>query len=709
MNHPIPTGYEERVYAGVLGKIIGVYLGRPFEQWSHAAIMERLGPVEYYVHERLGRPLVVTDDDISGTFAFVRALADWGNGREITAAQIGRTWLNYIIENRTILWWGGFGQSTEHTAFIRLKQGFVPPTSGSVALNGRRVAEEIGSQIFIDGWALVAPGNPDLAAELAGKAAGVSHGGEAIYGAQFLAAMEAAAFVESDTRQLIASGLRYVPAGSEVRRMIGDVCAWAAEDDDWQRTLARLVERYGYAVYGTNCPLISNLGVILLALLHGGDDFDRALMIVNTCGYDTDCNSGNLGCLLGIKLGLDAFGRGRPGEHDWRGPVADRLYVPTAEGGRGVSDAATEAAFLVGLGRALAGAGPLPPKGGARFHFAYAGSVQGFAPDAAAAAAVTVANAKPHPGEGDGALVIRWAGPVAGARVETDTFLPAAAFRMDGYSLSASPLVYPGQTLAATVSVPAANRCPVEAAISYQFYGAGDEPVRRAGPPLRIVPGTGAELRLTLPDLDGMPICKVGLAVAAEQPGAILLDRLGWDGRVAATFRQGPDGGAIWWRSWVDAADHFRGNGREFDGRGETFDLIQNPDRGRGLAAIGTRDWVDYEVETVIRPRLCDEIGIAARFQGLGRYYALVAGRAGGVRLVKVLAAEDTLAAAPWAWELNRPYRFALRVRGDRIEGLIDGRTVAVARDDALGGGGIAIIVGNGRAHFGPVGVRPAG
>ena len=29
----LPADYEERVYAGVLGKIIGVYLGRPFEGW----------------------------------------------------------------------------------------------------------------------------------------------------------------------------------------------------------------------------------------------------------------------------------------------------------------------------------------------------------------------------------------------------------------------------------------------------------------------------------------------------------------------------------------------------------------------------------------------------------------------------------------------------------------------------------------------------
>jgi hypothetical protein len=34
-----PHDYLERVYAVVLGKLIGVYLGRPFEQWSHERIL----------------------------------------------------------------------------------------------------------------------------------------------------------------------------------------------------------------------------------------------------------------------------------------------------------------------------------------------------------------------------------------------------------------------------------------------------------------------------------------------------------------------------------------------------------------------------------------------------------------------------------------------------------------------------------------------
>ena len=48
----LPSDYTERVYAGVLGKIIGVYLGRPFEGWTHDRIMQELGEIWYYVHEK---------------------------------------------------------------------------------------------------------------------------------------------------------------------------------------------------------------------------------------------------------------------------------------------------------------------------------------------------------------------------------------------------------------------------------------------------------------------------------------------------------------------------------------------------------------------------------------------------------------------------------------------------------------------------------
>ena len=203
--------YQEKVYAGVLGKVIGVYLGRPFEQWSHQLIMEKLGPIQYYVSKKLNKPLIVTDDDITGTFTFLRALKDYGYNYDISSEKIGQTWLNYIIEKETILWWGGVGNSTEHTAFQNLKNGISAPQSGSIETNGSLIAEQIGAQIFIDGWAMVCPGDPEKASNLAARAAKVSHDGEAVYGAQVIASIEALAFVESDIDKLINTAKGLIP------------------------------------------------------------------------------------------------------------------------------------------------------------------------------------------------------------------------------------------------------------------------------------------------------------------------------------------------------------------------------------------------------------------------------------------------------------------------------------------------------------------
>jgi ADP-ribosylglycohydrolase len=90
--------YLERVYAGVLGKLIGVYLGRPVEGWGYREIVDEFGEITYYVNHRMNSPLVVTDDDISGTFTFLRALPDYGCRPDLSPAQISQTWLNYVIE-----------------------------------------------------------------------------------------------------------------------------------------------------------------------------------------------------------------------------------------------------------------------------------------------------------------------------------------------------------------------------------------------------------------------------------------------------------------------------------------------------------------------------------------------------------------------------------------------------------------------------------
>ena len=698
----IPPDYAERVYAGVLGKIIGVYLGRPFEGWPYERIVGELGEIWYYVHEKLGKPLVVTDDDVTGTFTFLRALPDYGNHRDLTPAQIGQTWLNYIIEERTILWWGGLGNSTEHTAYLRLKSGVEAPRSGSMALNSQVVAEQIGAQIFIDGWAMVAPGDPELAADLARRTASVSHDGEAIYGAQVLAAMESLAFVESDVDRLIDTGLSFIPGDSVVYRMVGDVREWHAGEKDWRVAREHLAAHYGYDRYGGNCHVVPNHGLIVLSLLYGDDDFQKTLMIVNTGGWDTDCNSGNAGCLMGIKNGLAGIEAGP----DWRGPVADRLYLSTADGGRTITDAVAETYHVVNAGRALAGEAPLAPKGGARFHFELPGAVQGFMLEDSVESrgTVTVENVTGHSRQGARSLALRYhhLAPGRVARVATPTFIPPEAATMPGYGLMASPTLYPGQTVQAGVEADAGNGAPVACRLYLRVYGADDKLVRVYGPEAVLAPGAAHGFTWCVPDVGG-PIAAIGVECGAEKPGdgALYLDTLDWGGAPDVIWTRPVHNGTLWRRAWVNGVD-------EFPSWGEPYRLIQN--EGRGLLIQGTREWTAYRVSADVTPHMAEAAGVAAHVQGMRRYYALLLCREGQARLVKALDGDAVLAEADFPWEFGQTHDLSLEAVSTRLRAWIDGRLLFEVNDAdrPLTVGAVALVCEEGRTATTVVRVQPA-
>jgi ADP-ribosylglycohydrolase len=698
---PFPSDYYERVYAGVLGKLIGVYLGRPFEGWTHEQIVENLGEIKYYVNDRGDLPLrnhllVVTDDDISGTFTFLRALPDYDNSLDLTSAQIGRTWLNYIVENRTILWWGGLGNSTEHTAYLRLKDGIPAPRSGSIALNGKVVAEQIGAQIFIDGWGLIAPGDPALAADLARRAASVSHDGESIYGAQVIAALIAQAFIQSDLDKLIDTAIALIPADSIIYQLIADIRDWHATDSqDWYTARTKLADKYGYDKFGGNCHIIPNHGLVILSLLFSQGDFSRAQTIVNTCGWDTDCNAGNVGCILGVRNGLAAF----EGGPDWRGPVADRLYLPTADGGRAISDALQETDFILESAYAIRGEKWIHPRGGARFHFSLPGSVQGFR----AQDDLRVENT-PHPTEpGQRFLTLHYRLEANGtAALLTPTFIPPEAIAMPGYGLTASPALYPGQTVRAALFADAKNSGSVMVGIQLQSYGHDDEPIAIDGPQKNVHPGEIVQLEWETPDPGGAPIVQVGISISSAESveGVIHLDHLSWDGSPNVTFHRPVAPGKMWKQQWVNAADFFE------DEFGEAFRVIQN--RGRGLVITGTREWTDYSVQASITPHLVKAFGLAARVQGLERYYALLLSEQNTVKLIKRLDGEIILAEQAFAWELGQPHHLQLAVKGNRISAYVDGALLFKVEDldRPLPGGGIALVCEEGRIGSDEVSVK---
>ncbi|GAA2364728.1 hypothetical protein Cme02nite_32560 [Catellatospora methionotrophica] len=655
--------YAERVYAGVLGKVIAVYLGRPFEGWTHDKITAELGDVTYYVNDRHDvalkhHLLVVADDDISGTFVFPRVLA---RHPEPTSVQVGHTWLNEIVENVSVLWWGGLGNSTEHTAYLRMKAGVVPPESGSIARNGTVVAEQVGAQIFVEGFAMTRPGDPAAAADLAERAARVSHDGESIHAARVVAALVAGAFTESDMDKLLDTAVGLIPGDSLIAQVVADVREWSAQASDWRETRTRIDEKYGYHRYGGNCHVVPNHATVIHALVHSGGEFAEAMKVVCTSGWDTDSNAGNVGAICGVRLGL--AGLAAP---DWRGPIADRMYLPTVDGGSSVTDAATQAVILANHGLRWAGREPLVPKDGARFHFALPGSVQGFT---ASSGTGTLSNTA-------GRLDVD--GP---ATVTTPTFTPPEGLDMPIYGMVASPTLYPGQTVTAVFTGDA------QVSLLVGYYGADDQLHTVASP--QQAAGT---LRVRVPDLGGYPVAFVGF----RTDGPVALDRLTWDGAPEVRLTRPAGGGTMWRRAWVQAADQW------FDRWPEPFRLVQN--QGTGLLVQGEAGWRDYTVTADVTPHLARAAGLAARVQGARDYYALeLAGR----DTARLVCGDRVLASAPLPWEFGTTYTLRLTVAGSRLTGSVDGTVLFDLHDETLAHGGIALVVTEGRTTTHEVNITP--
>ena len=310
--------YIEQIYAGWLGKIIGIRLGAPVEGWTYQKIRDIYGELRGYP---VSYKNFAADDDSNGPLFYLRALEDSGKGTGLEPQDVGNALLNYAPYEHGFFWWGGYGNSTEHTAYLNLYHGIPAPQSGSIRQNGSTVAEQIGGQIFIDTWGLVCPGEPDRAALFAKNAASVTHDGNGVYGGIFVAVCESYAFVEKDIRKVIEKGLSYIPSDCEYSRAVRDIMAfYDRRPQDWRECFDYIHDNWGYDRYPGNCHIIPNICVMILGLLYGQGDFSRTLLITTMCGWDTDCNAGNVGALMGVICGLDGI------DYDtWRRPINDFL------------------------------------------------------------------------------------------------------------------------------------------------------------------------------------------------------------------------------------------------------------------------------------------------------------------------------------------------------------------------------------------------
>jgi len=684
--------YSEQIYAGVLGKCLGVYMGRPVEGWFYDKINKTFGEIYNYKHKAAGAPLIVPDDDISGTFAFFRALEDNGYPKDISARQIGDTWLNYLVENKTILWWGGLSRSTEHSAYIRLKEGVFAPQSGSIEMNGRSMAEAIGAEIFIDVWALVNPNNPKIAVKMAKEAASVSHDGIAISAACFLAAMESMAFEEKDIDKLIDRGLEYVE-DPLLHQLVSDIREVCSEASDWHQVREWIAKNHDYGRYPGNCPMVTNHLTVLMSLLMGGDDFNKAVMIAASAGWDTDCNAGNVGCLNGIRLGLSAINDGV----DLRGPVADRLFVVTSDGGTCISDAVNETRkILTAAAKIYHEPVEIPHY---RYQFEYPGSVQGFLvhPDFVEEQALhALLN-----DDGQGLkMEYRYLAPGSKAVVCVETFVDKNPKGVEGtsyFEVFASPNLYPTQTV--KMLMYCQNKDNPDLRLFVDYYDESNMLRKKYSEKYSLNTGDN-EISWKVPVRCGQAIYRLGIELTADQrlDGAVILKWMDWSEAPARyalgkSYEMTPDlvtwtNETIWLKTFVSSADNF------YPDYLRTFSISHSGKNG--VVTTGGPDWKDYKVSSKITFSHQEGAGLVGRAKGHRRYYAAIFQDGKAKIICRKDWIEKELVSVGFEYKIDAEYELAFLLKGNKLSMIVDGKLLISVIDDEYSCGAAGYLVNRG-------------
>lgn len=674
--------YKEKVYAGVLGKLIGVFYGRPIEGWPYEKIENTFGMVERYIHREAGTPLVVADDDVAGTFTFMNAVEDCDDIAGLSAKDFAEAWLDYIIEDKTIFWWGGLGRSTEHTAYLRLKAGMQAPQSGSIETNGKAAAEQIGAQIFMDALAMMCPNDPQKARYLVKQLSSVSHDGIAVESACLLAGMEAMAFEEAAVSKLLAESVRLGMSDS-MKKIVADVSEKCAVTKDFREVRRWLDDAYGYQLYPGNCHVVPNLALILSCLHLGGDDFGKAMNYCVSAGWDTDCNGANLGCLNGIRLGLSSINT----NYDYRSPFAERLYNISSDGGNCVSNAEKETCRIVAAKQKIYGEAAAQSQH-PRFAFSLPGSVQGFSGcpvlDDETIPAVN-ANTKGL----DNGIILEAQG---GSKAVSTPVMWDRRDRQDNYCLTGSPLLYEGQTVTAEMSALEGISC-VRLYIIYCDFD-DNTVILKDGFYILSPEDNVTKLQWKIPSLEGRTITRIGVEMkcSKEERASVLLRSMDWNGAPERFEIKGSlrNYDIVGFNRMMEA---FVSSAKQFSFDSRVSFTISHTVQG-GVVTTGTQDWKDYALSTVLIPGLHRRCGLTGRCRGHRRYYGVVLEGNNRISLIKRKGSQETcLASAALSYENDRRIQLCLRMKGELLEVSADGIRLLEARDAEYSAGGAGFVV----------------
>jgi hypothetical protein len=280
------SAYLDRVNAIWIGQMIGQLTGLRFEHKT-ASVLKSTPMVH-------GGGFAETDDDYYYEMVALRAFEKYGIN--LTVEQLGDQWL----ENSA----GSWGSSAEALGLLR--QGIKAPATGNPRYN--KLWWTIGPEFSSDVYGALAPGMPNVAAEMARRLTHVNGYGEGTDGAVFISGMISLGFVETDTKTIVRKGASLISPLSPYRQSLDMVISMADAGESPEEISRVINDRWGIEYPATNNAVV-NGSIVAISVWFGNGDFAKTENLAFTLAdyADTDCNAANAASVIGAMHGMAAM------------------------------------------------------------------------------------------------------------------------------------------------------------------------------------------------------------------------------------------------------------------------------------------------------------------------------------------------------------------------------------------------------------------
>lgn len=269
----------------------------------HSPAEERTGKLWCAPSTRERIAFMESDDDIRYTVLGQKILLD--KGRDFSSWDVACVWIGQLPYKHVCT-----AETQAYRNLVARHHFHMDADDGSnvdwdwVATHQNPYREWIGAQIRIDSYAYAAPGNPELAAEMAWRDARISHVKNGIYGAMFCAALIAAAFATSDPNQIVEAALAEIPTTSRLYAELQHTIAICHKYDcQFAQFEAVFGEIYDALEHYSPVHTNNNAAICVAAVLLSGGDFHQGITLAVMGGLDSDCNGATVGSVVGAIQG----------------------------------------------------------------------------------------------------------------------------------------------------------------------------------------------------------------------------------------------------------------------------------------------------------------------------------------------------------------------------------------------------------------------